>query len=625
MLKLRHYQSELVVRALRALARSGSVVVQLETGAGKTHIAAEMCRSWVRAKKRVRFIAHRREILDQARAVFDESGIKHGSGARVQFKMISAAMKGGEAPPDVLIFDECHHAPAESWRKVAAAYPKALRLGLTATPNRLDGAALSDIFAEIEHGPAARDLRANGHLARYRYFAPVLPDLSSVKVRDREYDRGSIAEIMTGASIVGDVVEHYRKHAEGKRAILFAVSVAASEDMAARFNAARIPARHVDAATPDDERAAAIKAFRAGRVKVLCNVELFTEGFDLPAIDAVILLRPTRSLALFRQMIGRGARTTSPKSHTVILDHAALVAEHGLPDEEYVWTLDGKPPRRKVEIEGGERARMRRCPECNSVHEWADVCEECGHVYETDSRSTITEIGGELRELKPEPGYITRRQYRKSRDLSQWRIDVAIKQGKIHLNSSNMIHAETADKYFLRSRPNGLKCSEYARLRGYSVGSIRQYVKLGMPIVGGLIDVNLADPWVSDFKTRVKKEKTDRIVKAMKRPEVRARASTISKLRLSTPEARNKLASDTRNYFNNHPEARLAAAKRLKKQMADPVAKEKRKAAQSATMKARMADPKERAKMKKISDLGRASRYGKIRPSTKAQDSGLAG
>ena len=412
MLELREYQSDLAARAFRALARSGSVVIQLETGAGKTHIAAEMCRVWVRMKKRVWFVAHRREILDQARAIFDEGAIKHGPGARVQFKMIAAAMKGGEPGPDVVIFDECHHAAAESWRKVAEAHPKALRLGLTATPNRLDGAALSECFAEIEHGPAARDLRANGHLARYQYFAPVLPDLSAVKVRDKEYDRGSIAQIMTGASIVGDVVEHYRKHADGKRAILFAVSVAASQDMAARFNAAGIAARHVDAETSDEDRASAIRAFRAGRVRVLCNVELFTEGFDLPSIGAVILLRPTRSLALYRQMIGRGSRFMSPKARTVILDHAALVAEHGLPDEEYVWTLEGKPPRRKVEIEGGARARMRRCPKCSAVHEWALVCEECGHEYAVGPRD-VTEVGGHLEEVKIPYGCVNKHTFAK--------------------------------------------------------------------------------------------------------------------------------------------------------------------------------------------------------------------
>lgn len=507
MTELRPYQADLAARAFRALARSGSVVVQLETGAGKTHIAAEMCRTWVREKKRVWFVAHRREILDQARAIFDEGAVAHGPRALVQFKMIAAAVKGGNAlPPNIMVFDECHHAPAESWRMVAEAHPKALRLGLTATPNRLDGAPLSECFAEIERGPPPRDLRGQGYLARYRYFAPALPDLSNVKVRDKEYDRCSLAEIMTGASIVGDVVDHYRRHADGRRAILFAVSVFASQDMAQRFNDAGITARHVDAETSGEDRAAAIRSFREGKTKVLCNVELFTEGFDLPAISAVILLRPTRSISLFRQMIGRGARPTSRSDRTVILDHASLVAEHGLPDEEYVWTIDGKAPRRKAEIEGGRHIRMRRCPVCNAVHEWAAACEQCGHEYEEGESRTLTEIGGNLHEIAPRTGEMSVKQYAKTRRIAQTTLYRMLKLGMPR--REQWIVVDDADRWLFTDAyakttycPEGyLSLKDYAAKIGRSVPFLLGKFKHGLPRHGNFVNTLLADQFLSDEK-----------------------------------------------------------------------------------------------------------------------------
>lgn len=439
MLVLRDYQADLAKRASVALLKSKSVVIQLETGAGKTHIAAKMVRAWVRQGKRVWYVAHRQEILEQGRKLFDEVGIPHGPGKRVEFRMIAAAIRGAKAglAPDVIVIDECHHAAAKTWAAMLADSPKALRLGLTATPGRLDGKPLGEYFAEMVQGPSPKELRDAGHLAKYRYFAPVVPDLSKVKVRKQEYDRAELTEIMSSRSIVGDVVEHYKRHASGKRAVLFAVSVEASKDMAARFNKAGIPALHVDADTPEDDRADAIAALRRGSVKVLCNVELFTEGFDLPAIDCVILLRPTRSLALFRQMLGRGARPS--RSKLIILDHAACCRDHDFPDTDYQWTLDGKPPCRKSDLAGEPRERARRCPECTAAHPWGPICVECGYEYGPQDRE-VTEIGGYLREIKePPPGYMTIAQYAAMTGFSRATIHRRIKQGMPCLQSAEAV------------------------------------------------------------------------------------------------------------------------------------------------------------------------------------------
>lgn len=613
-LLLRDYQTSLAKRAARALEKSKSVVVQLETGAGKTHIAAKMCRAWHRQGKHVWFIAHRREILSQAQRIFEEAGIPHGSGKSIEFRMIASAVRASkqDMAPDVLIFDECHHAPAKTWAGVVASSPKALRLGLTATPGRLDGAPLGDYFAEMVQGPSPKELRDAGHLARYRYFAPVVPDLSHVKVRKEEYDRAAITEIMAGPSIVGDVVEHYQRHAAGKRAILFAVSVDASRDMAERFNRAGVPALHIDADTPDDERAAAIAAVRRGRVKVLCNVELFTEGFDLPAIDAVILLRPTRSLALFRQMLGRGARP-SGRTKTIILDHAALVAEHGLPDEEYAWTLDGKPPRRKIEIEGGARTRMRRCPECNAVHVWAAACEECGHEYVAGARE-VTEIGGRLEEVSRPPGCVTKSEYARMRGVNNPAVGKWVKKGMP--TTQGFIDQQKADEWRINRRgaraeerlrtPGYVTLAEYARMRGLSDSMPWLWKKRGIPTLSGYVEPQKADEWRQRYREEqsalASKSASERMT-----PERRAELSVMKKKQLSTPESREAITARMREYGSSPegreanrirtksrmgtPAARAAASARAKKQMMNQELRE----ALSARAKARLSNPEARA------------------------------
>ena len=515
-LKLRDYQDDLAKRATAALKKSKSVVVQLETGAGKTHIAAKLAKGWVREKKRVWFIAHRQEILAQAQKAFEDAGVK-----RVEFMMIATAAKAPKREkPDVLIFDECHHSPAKTWAGVIMAAPKALRLGLTATPGRLDGVPLSDFFAELVKGPSPKELRESGHLARYRYFAPVVPDLSGVKVRKGEYDRSQAVNVMTGPTIVGDVVDHYRRHAAGKRAILFAVSVAASQDMAARFNAAGIPALHVDGKTPDDKRAAAISAVRSGKVKVLCNVELFTEGFDLPAIDAVILLRPTRSLAMFRQMLGRGTRP-SGRNKTVILDHAACVVDHGLPDEEYEWTLDGEPPRRKVEIECAERTRMRRCPDCTAVHGWADACPECGRKY--SNTREVTEIGGQLGEVEKPQGCVSPFQYAKMKS------------------------------------------------KGHS--TIYRWIKAGMPTNAGFVDPPAADAWYANYRKGVNSQRAAVASRMMEDPGRRAKLSAQATAQMNQPEARAAHSKFMQSFMKNlgsDPEVRRIRSVRMESRYTDP-------------------------------------------------------
>lgn len=402
---LKRYQVEARSAVMAALRSSGSVVLQMPTGSGKTVIATDIVS---KARGTVLFICHRKEIIRQASRHFSDAGIRHGvvapgfpsSRDRVRIASVQtlARRDGDGFDPKLVIWDECHHVAAKSWRKVMDAYPDAKHIGLTATPERLDGKGLGDCFSRLVCGPTTATLIKRRQLSRYRYFAPSDPDLTAAKMQAGDYRRSDIAKIMNTPVLVGDALAEYQKHASGKRAICFAVSVEASKSLASRFNQAGIPAAHVDATTPEAERDAAVAGLEAGSIKVLSNVEVFTEGFDLPAIDAVILMRPTKSTQLYLQMVGRGLRTAKGKDAAIIFDHAGLWLDHELPDVDREWSLDGGARQGLLASRRKHGQPMRRCPECSVVHRMVPRCPECGFEYPTGRE--IGEYDAQLRELR---------------------------------------------------------------------------------------------------------------------------------------------------------------------------------------------------------------------------------
>lgn len=407
--EVRPYQDDLIHRVRVALRTSRRVLLQLPTGGGKTVVAGKMVENAAAKGHACLFTVHRRELIDQTVATFDDVGIRHGVIAagrpyqileRVQVASIDTLKhrqnKGSRLfPPRVIVVDEAHHVGAAGWKAVVNAYPEASVIGLSATPERLDGKGLDDVFQSIVVGPSTGWLIANGYLSDYRAFAPSAPDMQGVEVRAGDFAKGQAAGVMDRPTITGDAIKHYLRLARGQSAVAFCVSIEHSQHVAAQFRAAGVMAWHLDGGTPAGERAEAIRAFRAGEITVLCNVDLFGEGFDLPSLCASILLRPTRSLALYLQQVGRALRKAPGKSSALILDHAGNIARHGLPDEERHWTLEGRTKRKR---DGGTALDVRQCPKCFFLHRPRPACPECGHVYDASPRE-VEEVEGELREV----------------------------------------------------------------------------------------------------------------------------------------------------------------------------------------------------------------------------------
>lgn len=419
MIRLRDYQEHLVGGARSAIERGISrLLVQSPAGSGKTVTSSFMVHGAHQRGMRAMFAVHREELAKQASKTFRGFGIPHGyvmssmtmdARQSVHVAMIDTLRNRiDKVPrPDMLVVDECHHAVSPSWQKVINHYHErgTLIIGLSATPIRLDGRPLSGMFDEMILGPTVRYLIDIGSLAEYDYYRPPsLIDLTGVKSRGGDFASDQLAEVTDTPKIVGDAVEHYLRLMPGKRAIAFAVNVKHSQNVAATFKAAGVPAAHLDGETPPAVRAAIIQAFERGEILVLSNVNLFSEGFDVKACEGVLILRATQSLALHIQICGRAMRVdpANPNKRAIILDHVNNLSRHGLPDEEREWSLDGKKKRagRKKDADD-QSVKVSQCPKCYHVHQPQPTCPNCGHVYEATARK-MEQVEGELIKVTPE-------------------------------------------------------------------------------------------------------------------------------------------------------------------------------------------------------------------------------
>lgn len=407
MIQLRPYQEQIVAEC-RAAIRSGlgSVLVQLATGGGKTVLGSFIVNGSSKRGLTCWWLVHRRELLTQASRTFHAMGIEHGFvaggrstdlGCRVQVGSVQTVARRLDSlpPPDLIVFDEAHHTGAAQWQRIYDAFPAAKKIGLTATPWRLDGVGLGRWFETMVRGPSTSELIAAGSLSRYRLFAPSTVDTSAIGTIGGDFKRNELAALMDKPTITGDAVQHYLSLARGKRAVAFAVSIEHSQHIAAQFRAAGVSAEHVDGTTAPDERDAAVARFVRGETLILSNAELFGEGFDVPAIEAAILLRPTKSLSLHLQQVGRALRPCDGKAEAIVLDHAGNSLQHGLPDDEREWSLDDRERRRRGKA---SEIAIRQCSKCFRVFRPAPTCPGCGHTVAAASRE-VEEVAGTLAEV----------------------------------------------------------------------------------------------------------------------------------------------------------------------------------------------------------------------------------
>lgn len=409
------------VEDLRGAFRRGSraPLLVMPTGAGKTVCFSYIAYQAAAKGSRILLLAHRRELVLQISKALNLFGIGHGkimpdqteTGHPVQVASISTLVRRlypGKYRFDLIVIDEAHHAVTGSGLgSILEALPDAKRLGVTATPCRLDGRGLgvdaAGYFDALVEGPTVLELIEAGYLARPVVYAPPAGcevDLSTVKVTGGDYNLGQLAEAMDKTPLTGDAVAHYRRLCPGAPALAFCVTVEHAVHVARQFQEAGYQAAMLDGDTPDFRRDQMIRDLGTGALQVLASCNVVSEGTDIPIVAAAILLRPTASYALAMQQMGRVLRTYPGKDKALILDHAGNTRRHGLPTEPGNWSLASKP-RRKPDP---NLKLTKDCSDCGALLAMtARTCPECGCVFEwarTDSAFEVPPtVAGELEEI----------------------------------------------------------------------------------------------------------------------------------------------------------------------------------------------------------------------------------
>lgn len=405
---LRPYQEQGVAEIrLRYMQGWNSVLFVLPTGGGKTVCFSYIAEQASKKGNRICILVHRDELVEQTSLSLSALGVHHGIIAArysmdlshgVQVASVwTLARRLHRIPPDffqLIIVDEAHHAVAGSWASVIAHYSSARVLGVTATPERLDGKGLKGAFDGMVLGPDAAWLTAQGFLSPARIFAPPSRlDTSKLRVRMGDFRMDDAEDQLQQGGAMGDAVTHYLRHIFPGTAIAFCCSVAHAEAVAEAFRRQNIRARSIDGAMDKAERRRLIQALGTGEVQVLTSCMIISEGTDVPSVTGAILLRPTQSVSLYLQMVGRCLRPAPGKTHAIINDHVGNSLRHGLPTDPREWSLEG---RTKKQREAAPPVKV--CPGCYAaIASAARVCPECGHSFapEPEEKEYLT-IEGDL-------------------------------------------------------------------------------------------------------------------------------------------------------------------------------------------------------------------------------------
>jgi DNA repair protein RadD len=403
---------ESCIAGLRAAYRSGkrAPLLVAPTGSGKTVMFSYMAAEVFRRGNRATILVHRQELMDQVSDTLSAFAVRHGlvsagrndrNSQNIQVASVFTLVRRVHHyfEPTLLIIDEAHHAINDStWGKIIAAYPNARILGVTATPVRLSGEGLGDIFDTIVMGPSTQELIDKGRLSPVQVFAPPTIKLVGVHSRGGDYVKSELETFVNHARVTGDAIAHYQRLTPGQRAVVFCVSIKHAEAITAGAQKAGISAVKIDGKMDKGVRRGIIQDFRTGRIKWLVSVDLISEGFDVPDIEVGISLRPTQSVGLWLQQCGRIIRAFPGKSRATILDHSGNSLRHGLPTETRDWNLSGS-----ISSAGGSKEPgVRVCPSCFSAQRSGSItCAHCGAAFPVESR-TVATAKGDLEEITQE-------------------------------------------------------------------------------------------------------------------------------------------------------------------------------------------------------------------------------
>ena len=432
MATLRPYQSQAVEALRRSLAQGHRApCLVMPTGSGKTIVAAHLIRAAVDKGNRALFLAPRRELVYQTSDKLQGVDVHHGLLMAGERRDLFAPVQVGCIPTlhrrvaderidlpraDLVLVDEAHLSIAKSARNIIGLYADqgAAVIGLTATPCRADGAGLGQIYDDLVEGPSVAKLIDQQHLVPARYFVGEKPDLEGVKVQAGDYNQRQLGERMNKVELIGDVVQNWARIARDRQSFVFAVNVAHSMALCSEFRALGIPTEHLDGKTPREERAAILERLRTGETQVLTNCEVMTYGVDFPPVSCIVLAKPTKSIARYFQMVGRGLRTYPGKGDCLVLDHAGAVNQIGFVDDPMPWSLAGEEKVQDRVAQQRSEPEPITCGDCGAEFRPARECPNCGAEQGGRYAKAIEAHDAELREIDRQ---------RRLADAKQWTTD----------------------------------------------------------------------------------------------------------------------------------------------------------------------------------------------------------
>lgn len=423
---LRPYQQQAVAE-IRGSYQAGCrrALFVLPTGGGKTVVFTHIAERAAMRGSRICILVHRQELVDQSSRSLHAIGCNHGviaAGYRqdlshtVQVASVQTLARRLHTIPrgffQLLIVDEAHHAVAGTWAKVLEHHQGGHVLGVTATPERLDGRGLGDQFETLIEGPDAGWLTEQGFLVSARIFAPPGIDLSGIKRFDTTKGRHEADDRLKQGQAMGDAVSHYRRTIQDEHngtAIAFCCSVAHADALAEAFRSQGIAAARLDGAMDRGERRRLINDLGAGVLKVITSCDIISEGTDIPSVTGAILLRPTDSLGLHLQQVGRVLRPAPGKRWAIVNDHVGNSLRHGLPTDQREWSLEGRQKGKRRTA--SEALPVKVCDSCFSTLPSAEpVCPICGFVFPPPARRELVTVDGTLQELTAQAAAQQRRQ-----------------------------------------------------------------------------------------------------------------------------------------------------------------------------------------------------------------------
>jgi superfamily II DNA or RNA helicase len=412
--ELRPYQKQKIQEIYSAWQNHRSVMLQMPTGTGKTVLFNQIVKDELAKNSRLLIVAHRKELIDQNVArLWLDFGIRAGTimanvradlSLPVQVASIQTLNRRDypDLNPSTVIIDEAHHVPAKSYRKLWDDYPDSKFLGVTATPIRLSGEGFNDLFDALIVSNSISEFIQDGYLAKIKYIgrSSTLPnlDLSDIDIIGGDYDAEQLSQKMCQDSVMANLIQSYLDHAKGKKMIVFAVTIEHSKSIAERYLAKGFTAAHIDADTSREKRNEIINKFRFGEIQILSNVGIISEGFDVPDCEVVQLARPTKSLAMYLQQVGRCMRPSKSKPYCIVLDNVGLYEEFGSPKSHREWSLNASPKTKPDDVDGDGEQRLPREP-LEEIDETLVVLEDVEMNTVDELRNQIDELDKKIEEL----------------------------------------------------------------------------------------------------------------------------------------------------------------------------------------------------------------------------------